>query len=216
MIKRSRSRFRTDWVTIHPALKQVAVFDEQSVHIHLDEPNRVSFVPAYIAIFDRVAAAMARIEKRIAEDKSAKRERNPFIAVFSDPTERSDVATFCKELNASVHDERLLSEVEFTDEHERRIAELEADIQNKNASDVPAKLMQLKGDEESLDELRMKLQTCFTELGSTTSTGINDLVTSRHKQQTLVERLGVKSFDDGILKSVGSAEWKAMLKAAKG
>lgn len=199
----------------HPALKQVAVFDEQSVHIHLDEPNRVSFVPAYIAIFDRVAAAMARIEKRVADDRSAKRKYNPFNAVFSDPTEHSDVSTFCKGLNASVSDERLLSQVEFTDEHGRKIAELEADIQNKNTSDIAAKLAQLKADEESLDELRRKLETCINGLSSVTSTSINDLVTSLNEHQIIVEQLGVESFDDGILKSLGSAEWKAMLKAAK-
>src|SRR5690606_11475849 len=72
-----------------------------------------------------------------------------------------------------------------------------------------------KADEESLDELRRKLETCINGLSSVTSTSINDLVTSLNEHQIIVEQLGVESFDDGILKSLGSAEWKAMLKAAK-
>ncbi len=34
-------------------------------------------------------------------------------------------------------------------------------------------------------------------------------------KEKIVESLSVQNFDDGILKTVGSAEWKALINAAK-
>jgi len=198
-----------------PALKRFAVFDEQSVHIHLDERNKVSFVPAHIAIFDKVASAIAKIEKRAAEENRVRSRPNPFLSVFLNPAEQSTVADYCKSLTAAVSDEQLIAAIEFTDEDDVRLRELETDIQNKRSLDVPAKMAQLKGEESALRAAHRSLQQCAGKVTPALASAINQLLLQIHEQRRTVEALGVGSFDDGLFATLGSPEWKALLLAAR-
>ena len=62
-------------------LKRFSVFDSESVLIHLDQSNQVSFTPAQIKIFDKVADTISKMEERLTNERNARgRKITPFQA----------------------------------------------------------------------------------------------------------------------------------------
>lgn len=197
-------------------LRRFSVFDRQSVLIHLNEPNRVHFVPPFIVIFDRVATAVARIENQVAHDRSSRRRENPYFAMFSNTAEVTEVSTFCKSLSAVVTDDQLDAYASFDEAIEgKRIEQLESDIAALRRLDVSTKRSQLLAEADSLDALRSTLESALAHFSRDESTEINCLIADLAAQHAIAERLGAKSVDDGIFQTVGSAEWKGFIKAAK-
>lgn len=200
----------------HADLKRFAVFDEQSVHIHLDESNKVTFVPPSIAIFDKVAAAIAQLEHHVAQERATRRRANPFSLLFADPNEQSDVATFCRGINEGTPDARLEEVIAFNDDVDNaEIATLENTISDKRSLNVPAQKAQLADDKSSLDIFHRTLKEWIGPLTASKAQQINEAIASLHEQEQVVKRLGVSSLDDGVLASIGSPEWMALLRAAK-
>lgn len=198
-----------------PALKQFAVFDEQSVHIHLDKRNSVSFVPAHLVIFDRVAVAIGKMERRIAAETRLRSRPNPFVSIFVNAVEQSTLSEFCKGLTATVSDKQFLEAVAFTDNDARRLQELEHDIQNRRSLDIPAKIAQLAGEESALRAAHRTLRQCVDAMTPEAAPAMNQLLSRIHEQRTIVQSVGISSFNDDLFASVGSAAWKALLQAAR-
>lgn len=199
----------------HPSLKRFAVFDGQSVGIHVDEESRVNLVPASIAIFDRVAVALAGLERKVWSEQAQRKRGNPFETMFVDPTETSEVVTFCRRLSAATTDEQLLQHATFEEVDEQRLAELPALIESKKALDVSARRTQLRSDKAALEQLKSTLTNAGARFTAASATEINALLASINSQMGVVSSIGAKSFEDPRIASTGSLEWRGFLKAAR-
>ena len=121
-------------------LKRFSVFDAKSVLIHLDEQNTVNFTPAQIRLFDKVADTISKLERKLDLEKHAKRKDNPFASIFFDQSEVSSVATFCRSISSSTKDDDFLKHANFDSEaDEKKISELQTQIDEKRKLDIPKK-----------------------------------------------------------------------------
>lgn len=198
------------------ALKRFAVFDSKSVLIHLDESNKVNFSPAYVQVFDRVATAIGRIERRLDSERIMKMKENPFASLFLDITDVSPTATFCKSLSSITRDDEFLEHANFVSEvDDAKILTLQNDIEEKRKIDVPTRRTGLLTNARDLDALRSSLQLVLDRFSKDKLKEANKIALDIGTQRRLVEDLSTTSFDDGRLMSTGSVKWRSLLVAAK-
>lgn len=198
------------------ALKRFAVFDSKSVLIHLDESNKINFSPAYIQVFDRVATAIRRIERRLDSERATKKKENPFASLFLDITDVSTTVTFCKSLSSNTRDDKFLEHANFVPEVDgAKIITLQNDIEEKKKLDVPVRRAELLANARDLDTLHTSLQLVVDHFTEDKAKEANKIVTNIRTQRRLIEKLSTTSFDDGLFLTIGSEKWRALLVAAK-
>lgn len=197
-------------------LKCFSVFDLKSVLIHLDKSNNVKFTPAQIKIFDKVADTISKLEEKLINEKNAKRKDNPFLSMFLSEDATSDTAVFCKGISANTKESDFLKHANFDfKEDEIKIEGLQRQIDEKIKLDIPKRKSQLAADRQNLGALKSSLEAvvdCLTEIKKD---GANKIINDILEKKKLIEKLSVQSFDDGILKTIGSAEWKALIITAR-
>jgi len=197
------------------SLKHFSVFDSESVLIHLDQSNHVNFTPAQIKIFDTVATTILKLEDRLTNEKNAKKKDDPFQGMFLDDA-TSSVATFCRGINHLTKESEFLSHANFDAKVDgEKMEALQKQIDEKKKLDITKKKTQLTADQQNLEALKALLQGVTERFTEAKATEINQLIKDIVEKKKIVEGLSVQSFDDGILKTVGSAEWKELIGAAR-
>lgn len=198
------------------ALKRFAVFDSKSVLIHIDKSNQINFSPAYIQVFDRVATAIGKLEKQLEAERISKIKENPFGSLFLDTSELSSTAMFCKSISSDTRGDDFLEHANFVPEvDDAKILALQSDIEEKRRIDVSTRKTTLLASARDLDTLRVSLQHVIDQLTEEKLNEANKICSDIETQRRLVEELGVKSFDDGLLLTTGSDKWRALLVTAK-
>lgn len=196
-------------------LKRFAVFDSKSILIHLDQSNKVKFTPAHIKIFDKVADTIARLEERLNNERNAKKKDDPFRSMFLDDA-TSSTAAFCKALTGATKPIDVLKHLHFDAKVDGdKMAAFQKSIDEKRTVDIPRRKAQLAVDRQNLGALKASLRSVTDRFTSAKATEVNQLVKDILEKKRIVESLSVQSFDDGILNTVGSTEWKALISAAK-
>ncbi|MFH1252741.1 MAG: AAA family ATPase [Candidatus Uhrbacteria bacterium] len=196
-------------------LKCFSIFDSESILIHLDQSNNVNFTPAQIKIFDKVAETISKLEEKLLNEKNEKKKDNPFASMFlSDAT--SDTALFCKNISASTEADDLLKHANFnTTTDEPKISELNKQIDEKKKLDITKKKSQLASERQNLTALKYTLQSTIDLFTEAKRDIINKIISDITEKKKIVESLSAQSFNDGIIKTLGGPEWKALIATAK-
>lgn len=196
-------------------LKRFSIFDSKSILIHLDQSNQVSFTPAQIRIFDKVADTISRLEEKLNNERNARKKDNPFQGMFLDDA-TSATAIFCKGISDVSDEGEFLQHANFDAQtHGSKMVELEKTINEKRALDIPKKKSQLAAECQNLGALKATLQSVLNHFASARVAEVNRLVADILEKKRIAEAVSVKNFDDGLLSTIGSAEWKALISAGK-
>ena len=196
-------------------LKRFGVFDSESVLIHLDQSNNVNFTPAQIKIFDKVAETISKLEEKLTNERNARRKANPFQSMFLDG-DTSATAVFCKGMTAATKQADLLKHANFDPRTDGlAMIDLQKQIDDKRKLDIPKKKKQLEGDRLNLAALKSTLQGVTDRFTKVKEREASELVADILEKKKIVKGLSVESFNDGVLHTVGSPEWKALILAAK-
>jgi energy-coupling factor transporter ATP-binding protein EcfA2 len=196
-------------------LKHFSVFDSESVLIHLDQSNKVNFTPAQIKIFDTVAITISKLEEKLTNEKNIRKKDNPFQVMFLDDATTS-TAIFCKSINGTTKVSEFLAHANFDSKVDvEKMDALQKQIDDKKKLDITKKKAQLSTDRQNLGALKALLQRVLDRFTEARTNEINQLINEIIKKRKVVESLSVKSFDDGLLKTVGSTGWKELIGAAR-
>jgi len=196
-------------------LKRFGVFDSESVLIHLDQSNNVNFTPAQIKIFDKVADTISKLEEKLTNERNARRKANPFQSMFLDG-DTSATAVFCKGMTAATKQAELLKHANFDQRTDGpTMIDVQKQIDDKRKLDIPKKKKQLLGDRQNLAALKSTLQGVIDRFTKVKEREVNELVANILEKKKIIKGLSVESFNDGVLHTVGSPEWKALILAAK-
>lgn len=196
-------------------LKRFSVFDSESILIHLDESNQVNFTPAQIKIFDKVADTISILEERLTSQKNAKKKDNPFDSMFLYDASTA-TANFCKNLTPQTKEADFLKHANFDKKVDgEAMKEIQKLITEKQKLDITKKKAQLLADRQNLAALKEVLRETASSFTKTKASDINQLITNILAKKKVVEGLSAKSFDDGVLKIIGSPEWRSLIFAAK-
>ncbi|MDP3696474.1 MAG: AAA family ATPase [Candidatus Taylorbacteria bacterium] len=196
-------------------LKCFSVFDSESVLIHLDQSNHVNFTPAQIKIFDKVAVTISKLEEKLTNERNARKKDDPFQGMFLDDA-TSSTATFCKGITGTTKEADFLKHANFDSKvDEAKMDALQKQIDEKKKLDISKKKSQLATDRQNLGAFKAPLQRVLERFAEAKIKEANQLVKDILEKKKIIEGLSVQSFDDGILNTVGSTEWKELISAAR-
>lgn len=196
-------------------LKRFSVFDSESVLIHLDQSNQFNFTPAQIRIFDKVAISISQLEETLINERNARKKDNPFQVMFLDDA-TSSTATFCKSITGTTKETDFLEHANFDLKVDgAKMDALQKQIDEKKHLDISKKRSQLATDRQNLGAFKATLQRVKDWFTEAKLKEVNQLVKDILEKRMIVKSLGVQSFDDGILNTVGSTEWKELISAAR-
>ncbi len=196
-------------------LKCFSVFDSKSVLIHLDRSNNVNFTPAQIKIFDKVADTISKLEEKLTNEKNMKKKEDPFQAMFLDDA-TSSTAIFCKAITGLTKEADFLKHANFDVKVDgEKMDILQKLIDEKKRLDIPKKKSQLATDRQNLGAFKAPLQNVIDRFTDVKIKEANQLVKDILEKKKTVEGLSVQNFDDGILNTIGSTEWKSLISTAK-
>ena len=197
------------------SLKCFSIFDAESVLIHLDQSNHVNFTPAQIKIFDRVAITISKLEEKLTNEKNAKKKDNPFEVMFFDDA-TSSTATFCKGITSATKQPDFLKHANFDAKSDgAKMAALQKQIDEIKRLDISKKKTQLATDRQNLGAIKAPLERVRSRFTAEKVKEANLLIKDIIEKKKIVESLSVQYFDDGILNTVGSTEWKELINAAR-
>lgn len=196
-------------------LKCFSVFDSESVLIHLDQSNHVNFTPAQIKIFDKVAITISKLEEKLTNERNANKKNNPFQAMFLDDATTS-TATFCKGITGATKEADFLKHANFNPKVDgAKMDALQKQIDEKKKLDITKKKSQLATDRQNLGAFKAPLQRVTDRFTESKMTEANQLVKDILAKKKIIEGLSVESFNDGILNTIGSPEWRELIGAAR-
>ncbi len=196
-------------------LKCFSVFDSESVLIHLDQSNQVNFTPAQIKIFDKVAITISKLEEKLTNERNAKKKDDPFQVMFLDDATTS-MATFCKGITGATKEVDFLKHANFDPKVDgSKMDALQKQIDEKKKLDITKKKSQLATDRQNLGAFKAPLQRVTDRFTEAKAKEVNQLIKDILEKKKTIEGLSVESFNDGILNSVGSPEWRELIGAAR-
>lgn len=192
--------------------RQFSIFDNKSVHVHLNNKNAFEFRPSGLGFFADLIDAVKRVEDRLELAIVAINESKDYSTLFD---EESAIKEHVKGLSAATNLAELKKLIPITeDEKQNRIA-----LEEKKAQ-----LQTLKKDKEieQLNEYIMLLSrlkasietnnTCFTsEQLTAVYAAIADLTT----KESIAKQEGIDNFKTHRIANVGSPEWKGFVEAAR-
>ncbi len=197
---------------VHEALKSFSVFDHECALIHLNNENKVEFVPAKVKIFDDVFKSITAIEAKLQEEVDAMRQDDPAEGLFTDT---SLVTTFLDSRSYKTTDKQIDDALKFTPGDKTLLAEKKKEIAKKQKQDVSTQKRLLQEECNDLTDLKNALTPKSVTLSKAKALEINALIKEIREKKDIADKLSVKNFDFAAFKHVGSVEWKSLIIAAQ-
>jgi energy-coupling factor transporter ATP-binding protein EcfA2 len=196
------------------SLKRFSVFDSDCVPIYIDGSNSLQFTPGQLHIFDTVNLFIQKIEEKFNGDVSKRTITTPVPYIFqNEPI--SSISAFLLNINHLTTATNIEQTLSLNDKEIAKIELLSMQRDELIKLDIPRKKKELIDNCQILRKYKQEIETFLGNFGNEKITELNALIKDVVEKSTLVEKLGSSQFNDGLLKTVGSEKWKALITAAK-
>lgn len=196
------------------SLKRFSVFDSDCVPIYIDGSNSLQFAPGQLQVFDTVNGFIQKIEERFYAEMERRIVTTPIPYIFQSELP-SSIQTFLLNIGASTVASEIEDKLRLTETELLKIDSLNEQRDELIKLDIPAKKKELADSCQILRKYKEDIQTLLDNFSDKIILEINTLIDDFQEKAALVKKLGSEQFNDGILKTVGSSKWKALILAAK-
>jgi len=195
-------------------LQAVDVFDTYSANHYIEDEDEIAFIPSGLTVLEKLAQCCKDVEFKINKDKEDL-VSDIFDYSFLIDEYETEVAKFLTGLDKETKVEDLKKHTNHTEESEKRIQELEAEIVKLKATDPQRVIKENTNKVKRIDVLKEKLsglETNFSEEAlKQTKTIINNFVTSFEASKVASE----KAFSNLPIEDVGNEQWKTLWESAR-
>ncbi|HTU35441.1 MAG TPA: AAA family ATPase [Candidatus Acidoferrum sp.] len=195
-----------------PELRGFYLFDSNSMHVHLAEPNALGFAPAGLGILTSLAEATDIVREKIREFICSMRIAPNSASWF---TGTSTVTRFLDGVTANTKPEEIERQGHFTPGDQQRIDDLEKAIAQLKAQDQHEHLALREGELRDLEALLQALQATNTSLGEETVREVTRLLTELDTRRDEARQSGSEQFKFQPLPQTGTEQWVQFIRAAK-
>jgi energy-coupling factor transporter ATP-binding protein EcfA2 len=191
---------------------QFAVFDTQSVKVHLDGDNQLNFTPSGFEFFDRVLQLFEAVKNKLATEIQANRPTNNFLIHFQN---ENAIKIQISALGAQSNEEEIKKLGTFTENDAKNLEEITAKIAALKALNIKEQIAAFEKLLKDLSEFMQKQQAILACLTEDKIKYYNDLIKCFHSLQELSKAEGIKSLEQYEIDLVGSPQWREFIVAAK-
>lgn len=191
---------------------QFAVFDTQSVKVHLDGDNQLNFTPSGFEFFDKVLQLFEAIKNKLGSEIQANKPINNFQIHFQN---ENIIKNHISVLGAQSNEDELKKLGTFTEEDAKNLEEITAKIAALKALNIKEQISTFEKLVKELSEFMQMQQAILACLSEEKIEYYNGLITSFHSLQELSKAEGIKSLEQYEINLIGSSQWREFIVAAK-
>jgi len=191
---------------------QFAVFDTQSVKVHLDGDNQLNFTPSGFEFFDKMLQLFEAVKNKLGTEIQANKPINNFLIHFQN---ENVIKNHISVLGAQSNEEELKNLGIFTEEEANILEEITAKIAALKALNIKEQIAAFEKLLKELSEFMQRQQAILACLTEDKIKYYNGLIKSFHSLQELSKAEGIKSLEQYEIDLVGSSQWREFIVAAK-
>lgn len=188
-----------------------SVHDTESVRVHLEEENQLTFIPHGFEFFNKTVSLYEALRQKLSNDIAKSRPINDFKYLFGHENVVSDLISNL-EYNTS---ESQLTKLEGVEEEDvsclTTLNIKKAELISRN---IPVKIDQLQKIIYQLSTFIDRTNESLNFLTTTVIDNYESLITSFGLLQELSKQEGVKSLEQFSIENLGSNEWREFVTAS--
>lgn len=195
----------------HADLPSVSIFDTRSANVHVEKTNAVAYIPKPMEVLEALAAACDQIGTKLTEQQSAIAAQTPLAIKSPQLNAQTAAGAFVHGLSAKSNVAQLELLASLSDEEERRLATLDADL----AQDPRRAAAKIINQKTRLDELHVKLGR-MAQASTDVAFAARDALKADWDAKADAARLASEAlFAASPLPDVGKVTWMALWEAAR-
>ncbi|MDZ7798367.1 MAG: hypothetical protein U5L76_01985 [Patescibacteria group bacterium] len=194
-----------------PEFRQFAVFDNNSVKIHLDERNKFEFRPKSLEFFGKLNDAIEKIKTKLDFDIVEKQRSKDYLGLFDG---ESDINNLITNISDKTKIKDLDKHLPFTEIDKEAIKTLEEEkiklLTLKKVKEID-ELDRIKG---LIANLKLLINDVNKLLNESKILEVKEAIKNYAKKHNLTKKEGLDNFKSDSIKNIGSKEWKNFIQAA--
>jgi len=191
---------------------QFAVFDTQSVKVHLDGDNQLNFTPSGFYFFDKILQLFDAVKDKLSAEIQANKPINNFLIHFQN---ENVIKNHISILGAQSNEDELKKLGTFTEDDAKNLEEITAKIAALKALNIKEQIAAFEKLLKELTEFMQRQQAIIACLTEEKIKHYNGLIKSFHSLQKISMAEGIKSLEQYEIDLVGSSQWREFVVAAK-
>lgn len=191
---------------------QFAVFDSQSVKVHLDNDNQLNFTPSGFDFFEKTLYLFDELKARLNSEITEARIKNSYTVHFLNENEISSVI---QSLSAQSNETDLIRLADFTEVDIVRLEEIRTKIVELKALNIQEKIADYEKLLKELSDFMQQQQSILNLLSKEKIDYYIDLINSFHRWQAVSNEEGIKSLESYSIDQIGSQSWRDFIVAAR-
>lgn len=193
--------------------KSIRNFDAKSASDDMNRETTIDFAPSELSFFDKLLSACGDIQKKLDEERNAKKIDNPTLKFFTIPgkaLEQMEGLSFNSDINA------LKEMFAVTEEEKNQFEKIKTEKAGLIALDINRQISAIDQVVDVLKTAICKIDL-FKQVISVENIEIyNEQISFLNKSMLLQKTDGLAMLETEGIELLGSQEWKQFISAAKG
>lgn len=192
--------------------KSIRNFDAKSASDDMNRESAIDFAPSELIFFDLLLSSCTEIQRRLEEERNEKRTENPTLKFFSEEGnafEQMSTLSCKTDVNA-------LTEMFAVDEKEKsQYEQIKKEKAGLITLDINRQIFLINQVAEILVLANKKIDLFVQAISDDNIDIYNEQMRFVNRCKTLRKSDGIAIFENDEIESIGSAEWKQFILAAK-
>ena len=191
---------------------QFAVFDSQSVKVHLDNDNQLNFTPSGFDFFEKILQLFEELKALLNADIAKYKPLNNFKIHFQN---ENKIKLFIQTLSAKSNDTVLKELADFTETDTSQLEEIRIKIAGLKALNIQEHISVFEKLQRELSDFTQQQQLVLNILTKENLDYYDGLIDSCINLQAVSSAVGIKSLEQYSIDLIGGQSWRNFIDAAK-
>lgn len=192
--------------------KTIRNFDSKSAADDMNRESAIDFAPSELSFFDLFLSACTEIQKKLDDERAAKKTENPTLKFFSNEGEALEQMLA---LSAKSEVDKIKEKFTVTEEEKQLFEQIKTEKANLIAMDINRQILLIDQVVDILNKAIKKYDLFVEAVFSDNIEIYNQQIAFLKKCKMLQDTDGMLLFENDDIELIGTAEWKEFISSAK-
>lgn len=192
--------------------KTIRNFDAKSASDDMNRESAIDFAPSELSFFDLLLSACTEIQKKLDDERAAKRLENPTLKFF--PNE-GEALNRMRTLSANSKIDKIREDFKVTEEEKEIFKQIKTEKANLIALDINRQIVLINQVIDVLNNAIKKYDLFLKVVDNDNIEIYNQQIAFLKKCRMIHDTDGVTLFEKENIELIGTAEWREFISSAK-
>lgn len=192
--------------------KSIRCFDSKSASNDMNRESTIDFAPSELSFFDMLLSACEEVQKKLDEDRAARRIDNPTVKYFETPGKALEQM---EHLSSETDVNELKAIFAVNEEEKKQFEQVKTEKATLIAFDIDKQITIINQSIDVLNKAISKMELFKQAISDENVQIYNEQISFLNRAILLQKTDGMAVFETENIESLGSPEWKQFITAAK-